>query len=183
MACSFAEGRVIAPGLELCDVREAGLSMALRLQSGDGALILANARTADGATREQIVLQVPSAMLPDPHAHPDHLAEAPTVGSLVAWTYVRAGQALLAVGDAGRAEGSFRRAVDIEANWPPTAKDRQTLFVPVAWARLGLARVAYAKGDYETAFRLLQERPWGMPKELEDQIKQLTDDVSRRRRR
>ena len=72
------------------------------------------------------------------------------------------------------------------ASWPPTAKDRETMYVVDSWARLGIAEAAYAARDYDGAFQLLMSGegwPGRLPEELTRQRKALSDKVVDARRR
>ena len=172
-------------------LQEPGLAMAVRVQFGDA---LSSAGQHDEALRtfdanlslekrftinEWVQLML-SAMLPDPQQNPAAAPEAPSLASLLAWSRLGAARAMLALGRPADAQQEFRTIRAYLANWPATAKDRQTMNVVDSWARLGIAQAAYDGKDYDTAFRLLMSGegwPWGLPADLDSQHKGLSEKV------
>jgi hypothetical protein len=126
----------------------------------------------------QIEQEVPSAMLPDSSVDASAVPEAPSLASLTARARLGTARAMLALGKPAEAEQQHRAVRAYLANWPATAKDRETMYVVDSWARL--AEAAFAKKDYDGAFKLLMSGagwPWRLPEELERQKRALSDKV------
>ena len=68
-------------------------------------------------------------------------------------------RSLLATGKSLEAQKEFRAIRSVLANWPATAKDRQTMNLVDAWARLGVAEAAYEAKDFEAALGFLMAWP------------------------
>ncbi|MGA2498440.1 MAG: hypothetical protein ABSH20_11900 [Tepidisphaeraceae bacterium] len=181
--------------LELLDLQDAGLWIILSTQAGN--VFLAD-KQYDKATEiyagnlsiekrvaaDRFYDRIPSAILPDPSIPANTIPDAPTLASLMAQSRLGTAQALLALDRVEEAKQQFRAVRACLANWPATAKDRQTMNVADAWARLGLAEAAYAARDYDAAFNLTMAGEgwaWGLPPELERRKNELTEKVFKAR--
>jgi tetratricopeptide (TPR) repeat protein len=176
-------------------LHEPGLMVVVRLQHGnassaarqhDEALqtYAANLGIEKRFTKDDWVQLVPTAMLPDPQQNPTVIPDAPSLASLMAWSRLGAARTLIAVGRPAEAQQEFRTIRTYLANWPATAKDRETMNVVDSWARLGIAEAAVAAKDYDTAFKLLMSGegwPWGLPQSLETRRKALAEHVRQAR--
>ncbi|MBI5821616.1 MAG: hypothetical protein HZA88_21820 [Verrucomicrobia bacterium] len=181
----------VAPNNVPLRLHEPGLPVAVRLQHGstlsaagqhDEALktYSANLSIEKRFTKDEWVQLVPTAMLPDPQQDPAKIPDAPSLASLMAWSRLGAARTLIAVGRPAEAQQEFRAIRACLANWPATAKDRETMNVVDSWARLGIAEAAVAAKDYDTAFKLLMSGegwPWNLPQNLETQRKALAEKV------
>jgi len=178
------------------DIQEAGLSLIVRLVEGNALLgrreyDLALATFAPKLAletrmaKERLVELVPSAMLPEA-VDAGVVPEAPSLASLLAWSRLGTGRALIALGRPADAHREFRAVRASLASWPSTATGRETMYVVDSWSRLGLAEAAYAARDYDAAFRLLMSGegwPGRLPAELEQQRRALSEKVVEARKR
>ncbi|HRZ86259.1 MAG TPA: hypothetical protein P5287_00440 [bacterium] len=160
---------------------ELGLTIVVRRQQGDAfaaekrggealAAFAANMAIEKRAAGDDLWTLLPTAMLPDPAAEQNATPAAPSLASLMAWSRLGSARALLALNRPAEAQAEFRAIRLYLANWPATAKDRETMNVVDAWARLGIAEAAVANKDNDAASRELisgEGWPWGLPKELE----------------
>ncbi|MBI5397267.1 MAG: hypothetical protein HZA91_18365 [Verrucomicrobia bacterium] len=176
-------------------LHEPGLAVVVRLQHGNALSAAgqheealqtysANLSIEKRFTKDEWVQLVPTAMLPDPQQDPTTIPDAPSLASLMAWSRLGAARTLIAVGRPAEAQQEFRTIRTYLANWPATAKDRETMNVVDSWARLGIAEAAYAAKDYDTAFKLLMSGegwPWGLPQSLETRRKALAEQVRQAR--
>jgi Flp pilus assembly protein TadD len=174
------------------DLQETGLSWIVRLEQGNALLkaeqiekalqaFVGNLNLERRFTKEQLIEPIPSAMLPDPTLERAEIPDAPTLASLVSWSRIGAARAYLALGQNPEAEAEFRTIRAYLANWPSTAKGRETMNVVEAWARLGEAQAAYAAKDYEVAFRLLmggEGWAWQLPPDLDKHRRELSQKVA-----
>jgi hypothetical protein len=178
------------PSIDLIDLQESGLALAVRLQAGDAELAAGQATQAvadysvnvamekrlDAALRVQLV---PTAMLPDPTADASTVPTAPTFASLLGWSRIGLARAYLALHQPADAQAQYAAVRAYLANWPATASDRETMNVVDSWARLGEAEAAYAAGDNQGALNILDNEGWpsGLPEALDTRRKQLDDQL------
>lgn len=172
-------------------LHEPGLMVVVRLQHGnalsaasqhDEALqtYAANLSIEKRFTKDDWVQLVPTGMLPDPQQDTTRIPDAPSLASLMAWSRLGSARTLIAMGRPAEAQQEFRIIRARLANWPATAKDRETMNVVDSWAKLGIAEAAVAAKDYDTAFKLLMSGegwPWGLPQDLETRRKALAEHV------
>ncbi len=162
LAIEEAQNATTAAGSNGTDTRRLDpldFGLAIVIRNRLGKLLLSQGRLDDArqVVAANIALQprllkagrsmpVWTAMLPDMRSptDPNHVPEAPKLGTLLAWSSIQDGNALLGLKQADEAERSFLAAVclsDGEAG---------------ARARIALCRMAMARGDLQTAFERLQ---------------------------
>jgi len=131
------------------------LALAVRWQQADALLVAGNSSAAWAACQvnahieqrfDQLALieLAPTALLPDPTGDPNKVPEAPSLASLLAWSHLGAGRALLALAKPVEALQEYRAVIAYATAWPATAPGRETLQLPCGWAQLGLAEAALA---------------------------------------
>jgi len=170
---------------------EFGLAMIVRLKHANALLDDGKAQIAfdtlgvniafeNRFPKEQRVEAIPTALLPDPTLDLNTIPDAPTLASLLAASRLAAGKALIALGRTAEAQQEYRAIRAYLANWPATAKGRETMNEADSWARLGQAEAAFAAKDFEAAHQLLSAGegwPWNLPEALEKRRKALEEQV------
>lgn len=186
MGTSFSK-----PGGAPLSLDEIGLTLLVRLREAEALTAegrhdrareeyAANVSAQERLGREHLVMQMPGAMLPDPASDPHSIPQAPTFASLMAWSRIGTARSLLALNRPAEAHAQFLEVRRYLANWPATARDRETMNAADAWARLGLAEAAFAAKNHKEAFMLLHSGegwPMGLPQDLEQRRKALSREV------
>jgi hypothetical protein len=129
----------------------------------------------------QLIELAPTALLPDPTAEPEKIPVAPTLASLLAWSHLGAGRALVALHRPAEALDQYRAVRGYRSRWPATAEGRETLTVVCAWAQLGLAEATLATKDYNQAMKMVLDQDlhaWGLPRELEQRVKAMQQQIT-----
>jgi hypothetical protein len=172
-------------------VADVALTLAVRWQQADAFLAASNAASSLAACNLNAQIEprfdklaliefMPTALLPDPTLDPNTIPDSPTFASLLAWSHLGAGRALLALSKPKDALQQYRVVLVYEANWPATAEGRETLKTPCGWAQLGLVEAAFAAKDFETAKAMVMDSnavAWGLPKELEQRRRVLEERI------
>jgi hypothetical protein len=178
-----------APSLDLPDLQQAGLSMALRLKAGNAYLAANQPDQAVAPFAENVSLEkrfdaharvefVPTAMLPDPAGDANSVPTAPTFASLLGSSRLGLAEAYLQLHKPDEAQAQYTAIRAYLANWPATAPGRESLNIVDSWARLGQAEAAHQGGDDPRALNIVEGMdgwPPGLPAELETRRKQLAD--------
>lgn len=178
-------------------VRDVALTMALRLEHSRADLAAGRAELALTACqfnaglesrfeKFQLVEMAPTALLPDPTADPEKIPDSPSLASLLAWSHLGAGRALVALNRPAEALDQYRTVRAYRAHWPATAPGRETLIVVCAWAQLGLAEAMLATKDYDQAMKMVLDEDlhaWGLPRELVQRVKAMQQEISDARMR
>ena len=166
----------------------AALTLALHLHAGhtvlgtnhpDLALAEFSANTAlqPRLPTSALTQLLPLAMLPAPTQDPNSIPPAPTLASLLANSHLGLARCYLATNHPDQAKSEFTATRAYRANWPATAPNRESLTIPDAYARLGLAELAYAKHDIPQTLQILESDGWpgNLPPDLDARRKQLAD--------
>jgi len=191
LALALEEARMQRMGGTPLRVDDVALAMAVRWQHADALLAAGDASAAlaafDVNTQmeprfEKLALMefMPTALLPDPREDPSTVPPSPTFASLLAWSHLGAGRALLALSMPEEASKEYRAVIAYENAWPATAEGRETVKTPCGWAQLGLAEAAFAAKDFETARAMVMDSnavAWGLPKEVEQRRRALEDKI------
>jgi len=172
-------------------VEDVALTLAVRRQFAETLLTANNASAAVAAcdlnTRiesrfDKFALTefAPTALLPDT-SEPNTIPDSPSLASLLAWSHLDAGRALLQLAKPDEALRHYRTVLAYNAGWPATAPGRETVKIPCGWAQLGLVEAAIAAKDFDTANRMVMDQnivAWGLPRELEQRRKALQQQIS-----
>jgi hypothetical protein len=110
---------------------------------------------------------VASAMLPQPDNEQGMVPQAPNIETLLAWSRLRLGEALLKLGRTNEAAGEFQWVMDFERRKPAVLDVGSMIREPAALASIDMLKVVAAKGDVEAAWLALQQV--GYPKNLPPQ--------------
>jgi tetratricopeptide (TPR) repeat protein len=114
----------------------------------------------------------------DPQANAPLLPEADSIFDMAAWARLGLADALLTMGKRDEAETMYRRNVNLERQKPPTIDAGNGFREPEARSVLKLVKLLIAKTDINTAFELSNKGlPWGLPKPLEEEWRQMQDQV------
>ena len=187
MGTSFVTGN----GVPLV-VRDVALTLAVRLELARTDLAAGRAELALAACQLNIGLEArfdafqgielaPTALLPDLAANPEQIPAAPSLASLLAWSRLEAGRALVALNRPAEALDQYRLVRGYLSRWPATAPGRETLTVVGAWAQLGLAEATLATKAYDQARQMVLDQDlhaWGLPRELEQRVKAMQQQIS-----
>jgi tetratricopeptide (TPR) repeat protein len=123
--------------------------------------------------------EIYSAMLPDPAGLPGEVPEADPMLALLARSRVRVAEGALAAKRLGDANREYQLVLQAAGSWPATRPGRERMNEPSARARVGLARVALARGQADEAFRIMTHDgfPGGLPADLAAQIKSVNEEI------
>ena len=173
-------------------VEDVALTLAVRRQYAESLLTVSNSAAALAACELNTRIErrfdkfaltefAPTGLLPDPAGNPDTVPDSPTLASLLAWSQLDAGRALLMSGNPDEALQHYRAVLAYNSGWPATAPGRETLKIPCGWAQLGLVEAAIAAKDFSTASQMVMDQnivAWGLPPELEQRRKALQQQIS-----
>jgi len=179
-ALALEEAKLQLMGGTPLRVDDVALAMAVRIQQASLESALVNAQLEARFDKLALIEFAPTALLPDPTSDPNKVPESPTFASLLAWSHLGAGRALLALSKPAEALKEYRVVLAYEAGWPATAEGRETVKTPCGWAQLGLAEAAFVAKDLETARAMVMDPnavAWGLPKEVEQRRRTLEDKI------
>jgi hypothetical protein len=170
-------GRMLATQLALAE-------LCLKAKRSDQALHAArDAATLEGRFAEDTLYERPaSAMFPRPFEAGD-VPQAPNVVYLLAMLNVRWGQAADLKGDPAQADAAYARVLRIEANRSAVRDIGSEIQTPIALAKFaGVKRlVAQKKWDEAHTAMMGVGRPWGLPKDIEAEIRALEEEINNQR--
>jgi hypothetical protein len=174
--------------VDLLDPRDAALTMLLRNRLGDSLnaskqyqlaidVFTINLAMERRFGSSRLTQSLPAVILPDPKA--EALPQSPCVASVLAVSRLGMAKTLLGLGKAKDATEQYRLVRAYTANWPPTVEGREKLAISDAWARLGLGKLAFDAKDYDKANQIMLSEGFGgvLPTDLQQQIKQLSDQI------
>jgi Tfp pilus assembly protein PilF len=173
---------------------EFGRTVALRLQIGKQLLeqgkpaealelFRANLEVGSRVDKRDWAVELYSALLPDPSRDASTVPDAPILATALTWSRLHAGDALLALKRPEEAAREYEGIVAFgKGGELATMPGRKGLDEPKAWAAMGLAKLAMARGDRRATRQWLNQSgyaKWGS-KEAQAEIRRLEAEYSRR---
>ena len=152
----------LPPAQESLNPAEIGLFMIVASDQGEALRASGDHKSAIAAFEQMLAAQprfaelsiyppLPQAMLPHPAADTTRIPEAPTLATMFANAHLGLARSALTTGEFEKAEKHFMAITQLENAWPATMDGRQSLFLPKAWANIGIAEAHFRAGRLEMA--------------------------------
>jgi len=184
----------VPPMQAMLEPEDVALATAVNLRAA--LLLLEQNRTEEAAelfraiaaieprvNRDNLYKPIAAAMLPDATMDPNRVPEADHLAYYLAWAHYGIAKSLMKQGKPAEAMAEAKRAQSYLQDKPPTADAGTRIREVTTRATILMARIALDSGDVETARNIAMAygRPWGLPKDLEQELRQLQDDLRKRR--